>query len=169
LRGEELRVVARTLIVNQTGELLLCRGSGGGFWVLPGGTLEPGEDLPAAARREAEEEVGLAVSVGPLVYVQEFRPARRPEHVVEVAFRAAPEQDRPAAALEEGGRVRPAGSAERPWARWYIQDVDGPVREVGWFSREALAALAEPVYPAYLRQGFESGPDNPYVGLVQPG
>ena len=40
-----------------------------GHWSLPGGTLDLGETLQAAVAREALEETGLVVDVGPLVEV----------------------------------------------------------------------------------------------------
>ncbi|HWI50936.1 MAG TPA: NUDIX hydrolase [Symbiobacteriaceae bacterium] len=158
-----LRAVARVLIQNEAGELLLCRSRDGKAWVPPGGTLDPGETLAIAAAREAREEAGLEVDLGPVVYLQEFRPQHRPEHVIEVAFLARARQDQPAGAT-------PAGGVDRPWAAWTLQDVDGPVREVRWFSRAALAALTDPVYPGYLRERFwqeERGTADPYLGLVQ--
>lgn len=160
-----LRAVARVLIRNQAGELLLCRSRSGKAWVPPGGTLDPGETLPQAAAREAAEEAGLSVSVGPMVYLQEFRPAGRAEHVIEVAFQAAALTDRPV--LQD--RVEPAGPADRPWRAWLVQDVDGPRREVRWFTREELAALQEPVYPAFLTGPYwdRGTTEDPYIGLVE--
>lgn len=161
-----LRAVARVVAVNQAGEILLCRSRNGRAWVPPGGTLDPGEDLKGAAAREAVEEAGLAVEVGAMLYVQEFRPAGRQEHVIEVAFRASPTAERPQEPQLGGRSVRPAGPAERPWQAWEIKDTDGPVRLCRWFSQPEVAALTEPVYPDYLRQGFWEAAGAVHLGLV---
>lgn len=161
-----LRAVARVIIRNASGEILLCRSRDGRAWVPPGGTLDPGEDLVAAAAREALEEAGLSVEVGPLLYVQEFRPAGGREHVIEVGFLAAPLGERPTG-LPEGRRVEPAGDADRPWRAWRIQDVDGPRRECRWFTPEALRRLPEPVYPERLREPVPPSGGLGYLGLVR--
>jgi 8-oxo-dGTP pyrophosphatase MutT (NUDIX family) len=36
------------------------------FWVIPGGSIEPGESVSEAALREAQEELGATVLLGPL-------------------------------------------------------------------------------------------------------
>lgn len=161
--GPGLRIVARVLIRSAAGELLLCRNRSGKAWVPPGGTMEPSESLTAAALREAAEEAGLDVEVGRMVYLQEFRPSRGDQQVVEVAFEARALSEGPGPAWG----ATPAGPPDRPWAAWLLQDLDGPRREVRWFSREAVAALAEPVYPEFLRREYWEGRRDPYLGLVR--
>jgi ADP-ribose pyrophosphatase YjhB (NUDIX family) len=51
----------RLLVVRRANE------PGRGLWSIPGGRVEPGEDDPAAVRREVAEETGLTVEVGALV------------------------------------------------------------------------------------------------------
>jgi 8-oxo-dGTP diphosphatase len=157
-----IRAVARVLIQDEEGRLLLCRSADGRAWVPPGGTVDVGENFATAAVREALEEVGLPVTLGPLAYVQEFRPARRAEHVIEVAFRARAEANRP---REE--RAEPAGTTEAPWSAWVIQDLDGPRRLVRWFTQAELQALTEPVYPPVLKDRFWTEGAPGYLGLVQ--
>ena len=50
---------------NPDARVLLIRTTKAG-WELPGGRVEPGEDLLEAARREAVEESGCSVEVGRL-------------------------------------------------------------------------------------------------------
>ena len=61
------RLIVHTLIVNDDKEVLLVKRSESesvlpGFWDVPGGTLEAGEDPADGAIREAFEESGLRIS-----------------------------------------------------------------------------------------------------------
>jgi len=61
-----------TLIILRDEKLLLIRRTRDGrtFTVLPGGGVEDGETLTAAAMREALEETSLAVSLGPILWTR---------------------------------------------------------------------------------------------------
>lgn len=66
-------VIAKVLVVNDAGEILVLRRSQTdtrrpGQWDFPGGWVEEGEDFTLAAVRETKEEAGIAIDRPPLVY-----------------------------------------------------------------------------------------------------
>jgi 8-oxo-dGTP pyrophosphatase MutT (NUDIX family) len=69
------RAAARVLIFDENRRLLLFRAEGDGarWWVAPGGGIEAGESFEQAARREAEEETGFAIELGPWVWTRRHR------------------------------------------------------------------------------------------------
>lgn len=56
-----ISVGATILVRSKVGEILLQKRSDTKTWGLPGGGMEPGENLEQTARRELQEETGLIV------------------------------------------------------------------------------------------------------------
>ncbi len=100
----------RVLLIRRGGEPLK------GEWSIPGGLLEVGESLSAAARRELKEETGLDVEPLEIVEVFDriFRRGRRVRYhfvIVDYVCRL------------KGGRLRPASDVLE--ARWVRREVLG--------------------------------------------
>lgn len=68
-RALGIRPSVSAVIFDRRGRLLLQQRSDGGQWGLPGGSVEIGESVADAVRREVREETGLRVSVRRLVGV----------------------------------------------------------------------------------------------------
>lgn len=97
------RIIVVPLVTMPSGQVLLCRMAEGrgvfpGQWALPGGGVEPGERLEEALRREALEELGIALkSVTPLffkdaVLEKSFADGtKEPLHMIFLVYRCAPE------------------------------------------------------------------------------
>jgi len=86
--GEGPRVGVGVVIVVDGSVLLIQRGGepGKGLWAVPGGKVAYGERLRDAARREAQEETGLEVDVGEVVWVGEH--IEGVHHIVLIDFLA---------------------------------------------------------------------------------
>ena len=87
---ETPKLMVDVVIPSEDGIVLIRRASDlfEGRWALPGGFVEVGETIEAAAAREAAEETGLAVELARLVGVYSD-PDRDPRgHNVSVAFLA---------------------------------------------------------------------------------
>ena len=91
MNGPELCVGA--VAIRNGAILLIRRGSppGEGQWSVPGGRVQRGETLAQAARRELQEETGLAGTVGDAVGWTELIGRRR--HYVVVDFWVTVESD----------------------------------------------------------------------------
>ena len=87
---ETPKIMVDVVIPSEEGVVLIrsARDPCEGQWALPGGFVEVGETVEAAAAREAAEETGLAVEIARLVGVYSD-PGRDPRgHNVSVAFLA---------------------------------------------------------------------------------
>lgn len=90
------RLAAYGLIRDADGRILLCRAAadqnGAGYWTLPGGGVEWGEDPAAAVIRELDEETGLTGFVDAVAgvfsrtYEPDETPYGQPLHAVGIVF-----------------------------------------------------------------------------------
>jgi ADP-ribose pyrophosphatase YjhB (NUDIX family) len=79
--------VAAAILVDDQGKVILLRRGfdpGRGLWTFPGGFVDLGESVQEAARREAAEELGIAIEIDGLVGVY----SRAEDRVVLIVYRA---------------------------------------------------------------------------------
>ena len=82
--SELFRVSAKAVVVKDNCVLLLRTPAG--VWDLPGGRLEPHEELEASLVRELHEEMGVSIPIGPVIYCAARRRAAPKQNVVVVAY-----------------------------------------------------------------------------------
>ena len=81
------KVAVGTIIRDDRNHIVLVKRAiepGYGKWVFPGGYVDRGEQVQVAAVREAREEVGLDILLGPLINVYSY-PGRAPVIIVYAA------------------------------------------------------------------------------------
>jgi ADP-ribose pyrophosphatase YjhB (NUDIX family) len=135
--GTELLVLpsAAALPRDEAGRILLVRIIDTGQWAVIGGAIEPDESPEDAARREAEEEAGVTLELGPILGVlggPEFRityPNGDQTSYVSTVF----------AATVIGGTPRPDGDETSAVAWWDPGHL--PYDEMSSFTRALLAAV----------------------------
>lgn len=135
------RRAARALLVDPCGRVLLLRGHDPAnpalaWWFTPGGGLDPGEDVPAALRREVREETGLdltGVDLGPVVL----------HRSVDFAFEGVHYRQE-----EDFFRMAVAAFTvdTSAWTEVERRSVDA----VRWWTPAELASTSETVYPMGL-------------------
>jgi ADP-ribose pyrophosphatase YjhB (NUDIX family) len=118
--------VACAIPVDAEGRAILLRRGfdpGRGLWTFPGGFVDLGESVEDAARREADEELGLAIELGALVGVY----SRADERVVLIVYRARA-IGRPRT-TPEAIEVRAFSPAEIPWSELAFWSTELSLRE----------------------------------------
>lgn len=73
-------------IISDGHQLLMCWEKRIKKWMLPGGTLEPGESLQACLARELKEEFSLDVAIGPLLGCLEWHGKNQGQRYQEFDF-----------------------------------------------------------------------------------
>jgi 8-oxo-dGTP diphosphatase len=119
------------LILTTGGKVLLLRRANTGFadgsWSVPGGCLDDGETLPAAAAREAREEVGINIDPADL-------------HFTHLCHHADPDGQ---------ARVGVFFTAQR-WAGEPVNAEPAKCSEIGWHLLDSLPADIV----SYIRTGL---------------
>ena len=136
-----IHVTGSALVVGPRGVVLL-KHKRLGFWLQPGGHIDPGESPWAAALREAREETGLEVHfVGPLdddgvpeLLHVDVHPGGRGHTHLDVRY------------LLDGGDADP-------------DPPEGESQEIGWYDWEAAVEQADPGLEGILRFLQRCGPD----------
>ena len=91
-RKNEIELIARGIVTDGSGNILLCRNVKHGYHYLPGGHVEFGEQAAAALAREFMEETGAVVQVGHLALVTEniFSVKDETCHEINLVFHVKP-------------------------------------------------------------------------------
>ncbi|MCK2213339.1 NUDIX domain-containing protein [Actinomadura sp. ATCC 31491] len=133
------------IVTNAAGEILMIRRTDNGNWAVPGGAIDLGESIPAAAVRETEEETGVLCEITGLVGTYSD-----PKHVILYTSDGEVRQE-----FSLVLTARPVSGEPRP---------SSESREVRWISRDRVAALRMDRSMRMRIEHFLAGTGLPYIG-----
>ena len=134
------KVAVGTIIRNAAGEVALVRRSiepGYGKWVFPGGYVDRGEELHAAAVREAQEEASLRIRIDSLIGLYSY-----PGQTTIIIVYAATAAGGTLRADDESLEAAWFGSGELPWPELAFRSTGDALRD--YLDRSSDAGLASP-------------------------
>lgn len=129
--------VAAAIPVDDQGRVVLLRRGfdpGGGLWTFPGGFVDIGESVPEAAQRETDEELAMAIELGPLVGVY----SRSDDRVVLIVYRARALGE--PSTSPEAVEVRSFAPADIPWGELAFWSTERALRDAFPETRAAARA-----------------------------
>lgn len=148
---KKLRILARTLVVDDD-KILLVKNKGANFWYPPGGGWEyESETIIECAAREVEEETGYKVDIDKLLWVQEFHEG---DKILFETFWLS--------------RISEINTQTADQLKHHVDiDPDGAVEEVRWFAQEDIQNLK--VFPERVKFynaliAEQDNKTNPFIG-----
>ena len=150
----------RALLVTPDHDLLTIkriRPSQGPYWVVPGGGVEPGEDLETALARELREEIAATADVHSLLYVLERGAQRQYFYLARVHSWSADPGDRTGPEFVDVARGEYRLQA-MPLTAEALMAIDLKPDELAEFLVRHLGANADLFTLADLRIGLASRP-----------
>jgi ADP-ribose pyrophosphatase YjhB (NUDIX family) len=133
------------VVVNDAGEILLIRRTDNDNWAVPGGAMDLGESLPAAAVRETVEETGIEVEITGLVGIY-----TDPRHVILYTSNGEARQE-----FSVVFTARPLAGEPTP---------SDESREVHWVAPNAIPALQMDRSMRMRIEYYLAGNEKPHLG-----
>ncbi|MGW4469720.1 NUDIX hydrolase [Nonomuraea sp. NPDC004354] len=133
------------VVTNEAGDVLMIRRSDNDNWAVPGGAIDLGESIPAAAVRETVEETGILCEITGLVGTYSD-----PRHVILYTSNGEARQEFSLVLTARAVSGEPTPSDES--------------REVRWVPRGEVAALKMDRSMRMRIERYLSGASSPYIG-----
>ncbi|MGP3914260.1 NUDIX hydrolase [Nonomuraea sp. 10N515B] len=133
------------IVTNTAGDVLMIRRSDNDNWAVPGGAIDLGESIPAAAVRETVEETGIACEIISLVGTYSD-----PRHVILYTSNGEARQEFSIVLTARATGGEPTPSEES--------------REVRWVPREEIMSLPMDRSMRMRIEHYLAGVGLPYIG-----